>query len=115
MADIKIPGNVKLRLLDRIMLLEVLPKEGDSLTLKIVRKLRETLSFTEEELREYEMRQEGGQIMWNDKGAAYEKDVHMGREAFNIVCETLMKRKEKGDFSEEHMDVYRRFLGLTPE
>lgn len=41
---------MELTIIERLKLLEVLPKEGDLLTLKILRKLRESLSFSEDEL-----------------------------------------------------------------
>jgi len=42
---------MELTILERIKLLEVLPPQGDLLTLKIVRKLRESLSLNEAELK----------------------------------------------------------------
>ena len=45
---------MKLAILERVKLLEVLPKEGDILTLKILRKLRESLSFSEAELKTFD-------------------------------------------------------------
>ena len=49
---------MELTTVERLKLLEVLPSEGDILTLKILRKLRETLSFNEEELKEIGARNE---------------------------------------------------------
>lgn len=49
---------MKLTILERTKLLDVLPPQGDILTIKILRKLRETLSFSEEELKAFEPRQE---------------------------------------------------------
>ena len=42
---------MELTYVERLKLLQALPPEGDLLTLKIVRKLRETLSFSEEDLK----------------------------------------------------------------
>lgn len=41
--------KVKLQVVERINLLQILPREGDFLTLKIVRQLRESLSFKDAE------------------------------------------------------------------
>lgn len=41
---------MKLTILERVKLLEALPNQQDILTIKILRKLKETLSFSEEEL-----------------------------------------------------------------
>lgn len=42
---------MELTTVERLKLLETLPAEGNIMSLKILRKLRETLSFTEEELK----------------------------------------------------------------
>lgn len=44
---------MKLTILERMKLLEALPEKSDILTIKILRKLRETLSFSEEELKAF--------------------------------------------------------------
>lgn len=49
---------MKLTIVERTRLLEVLPAQENILTLKILRKLRETLSFSEEELKTFEARNE---------------------------------------------------------
>ncbi len=49
---------MKLTMAERIKLLETLPPQGDILTLKILRKLRETLSFSEEELKSFDISRE---------------------------------------------------------
>ncbi len=49
---------MELTIIERMKLVELLPPQGDILTLKIVRKLRETLSFSEEELKLMEVKYE---------------------------------------------------------
>ena len=44
---------MKLTIFERTRLLGILPPQGDILTLKILRKLRESLSFSEEELKTF--------------------------------------------------------------
>ena len=44
---------MELNIMERLKLLEALPPQGDLLTLKILRKLREALSFSEEELKTF--------------------------------------------------------------
>lgn len=70
---------MKLTILERTQLLEALPEREDILTIKILRKLRETLSFSEEELKSFEANKEyecryrsvdkdGEMIACNNKG-----------------------------------------------
>ena len=74
----KVPGNVKLSVVDRVCLLGVLPKEGDFATLKLVRKLRESLSFSEEENKLLNFKVEDGKMSWDVEDMGIIKDVHIG-------------------------------------
>ena len=47
---------MKLTIPERLVLVNILPPEGDYTTLKLVRKLRESLSFTEEEHKQLNFR-----------------------------------------------------------
>jgi len=62
----KMGKSVPLNTLERtVLLLGLLPKEGSFSNLKLVRLLREELSFTEEENRALQFRTENQMIMWN--------------------------------------------------
>jgi len=65
------PGNMtgdimKLTVLERLLLLNILPAEGSYTNLKLLREAKENLSFTEEENRELGFRQQADQIIWNE-------------------------------------------------
>jgi len=100
---------VKLSVGDRLTLLTVLPKEGDLLTLRIVRELKESLSFSEEDHVKYKIREEGTQVFWDD--SAEGKEVEIGRKAEGLICDAFEKLS-----SEKHLDIAwlttaERFLG----
>ena len=57
---------MQLNVLERLILLNILPTEGSFTNLKLVRVTRENLSFTEEENKALNFRQEGAQLVWND-------------------------------------------------
>jgi len=59
---------LKLNTAQRLVLLDVLPKEGNYTTLKIVRKLKESLSFSEEEHKRLKFVQDGDGVRWDEKG-----------------------------------------------
>jgi len=58
-------GIMKLSVLERIMLLQVLPAEGSYSNLKLLREAKESLSFNEEENKALNVKQEDGQIRWD--------------------------------------------------
>ena len=57
---------IELNTLERLTLLSLLPKEGTFQNLKLLRILKEDLSFNDEENKALQFRQEGGMIMWNN-------------------------------------------------
>lgn len=56
---------MKLNTLERLMLLNVLPKEGSFANIKLLRIAREELSFDERENKSLNFRQEDNKTMWN--------------------------------------------------
>jgi len=97
-----------LNVLDRVTLLGVLPEQGDFVTLKIVRQLRESLSFTEEELRDLEIKQTDGRIFWNS-GADHGKDIQVGEKATDIIVASLKQLNDQKKLTQQHYDLYEKF------
>ena len=101
---------MELQIGERLVLISVLPQEGDFTTLKIVRELRESLSFTEEEHKTYEFKQEGNFVIWNkEKDVA--KEVKIGEKANDVIVEALKKLNEEKKLRDEHFNLYEKFVG----
>jgi len=101
---------MKLTVFERLMLLNILPKEGNFVTLKIVRELREGLSFNEKEIKDLNLKvDDKGNATWNpakDKN----KDVEIGGQANKIIVETLEKLDKDKKLTESHLSVYEKFI-----
>uniref|UniRef100_A0A6M3K243 Uncharacterized protein n=1 Tax=viral metagenome TaxID=1070528 RepID=A0A6M3K243_9ZZZZ len=97
---------MKLSVRDRLILLRVLPKEGDYLTLKIVRDLAGGLSFSEDEHKEYKFKETEGAITWSNDS---EKDVEFGDKAKELIATALKALSDQKKLSLEHFDLYERF------
>ena len=101
---------MELNISERINLLDILPQQGDFTTLKIVRELRESLSFNEEEHKKHNFRQEGSMTYWdNDVGET--KDIHIGEKANDIIVATLKKLNDDKELRNEHFTLYEKFVG----
>jgi len=98
---------MKLSVLERIMLLDILPQQGDYTTLKIVRKLRESLSFDDEEHKEYQFRQEGGSVFWEKEG---DKEITIGEKAEDIIIEALKKLNDDKKLKQDQFTLYEKFV-----
>jgi hypothetical protein len=100
---------MELKLLDRLLLLKALPHEGSFATLKIVQDLRTHLALTEEEFKEFEVKEEDGNIAWNpekDLG----KEIPIGEKATDIIVMSLKNRDKNGELTEQEIPVYEKFI-----
>ena len=100
---------MKLDVRERLVLLSVLPQEGNFITLKVVRKLREGLSFSEEELKQYNFVQGEGTVTWDDK-VEQSKEIEIGEKAMDIIKEALKKLNEDKKLKDEHFSIYEKFI-----
>ena len=106
MAKVK---AVELGVFDRLILLNVLPKEGDYTTLRIVRDMQAELSFSEEEHAALAFKQDEGNVQWKHD-ADTPKSIEFGEKAVDIVCETLKKLDADKKLTAQHMGVYEKFV-----
>lgn len=115
---------MELSVYERLILLNILPKEGDITTLRIVRTLRENLSFTESEHKVLCFKNPGetyidnngqeravpiGQVVWN-QAAAIPTDIAIGEKAFDIIVAALKRLNSERRLHESHLDLYERFV-----
>lgn len=119
---------MKLSVIERLVALPILPENGDFVTLGVIRKAQEMLSFTEEEMAKYkfkniEGRDEKGnptqQTQWDNK-AEQITDIRLGNKAISIIGEKLEEMaknaKEKKDPKQfpvlalKHYTLYEKFV-----
>lgn len=103
---------MELNVYDRLILLNIMPKEGDFTTLKIVRKLREDLSFSEDEHKALEFKNENGQVQWKQAGDV-PKEVSIGEKAADLIADVLKKLDKEKKLQEAHYRVYELFVEKT--
>jgi hypothetical protein len=103
---------MNLSVLDRLLLLNILPQEGDITSIRIIRKLREDLSFSEQEHKDFAIEHTEGQVKWDAK-TAVDKDVVLGPKAQVFVADVLKKLSTDKKLTEQHLALYEKFV--TPE
>lgn len=83
--------------------------EGNFVTLKLVRELRESLSFDDAEMEKYDVEQRDGQVKWNsakDEG----KEIEIGETMRNVIVVGLKALNDAEKLREAHMGVYEKFV-----
>lgn len=105
----EIVSGEKLSVLERLKLLDFLPVTGDITTLRIVRQLREDLSFSEEEHSELEFKTSGDTVHWNplaDQG----KTISLGPKAREVIALALKRASEAQKLGLDCVTLYDRFV-----
>ncbi len=97
--------NVK----QRLLLLNILPDEGNYDTLKIVRDQQALLSFTEEEHTRLKIRRQDGMYVW-DEGVDEPVDITIGEVAFNMIKRALRQLDTEGKLQVEFLPLYEHFV-----
>lgn len=94
---------------DRILLLNILPKEGDVTTIRLVRQLRMDLSFSEEEHAQLHfIHGENGAISWTDGDLS--KEITVGPRARLLIAEVLRQLDTSKKLTPEYLDLYDAFV-----
>ena len=105
---------MKLTIMERLLLLRSLPREGSLLTLKTLRVLRESLVPTDEERERFSITEdtENGQIRWNMSHETPDgEEVMIGEKATDIVVNTLRDLDAACKLTEQHLSLWGKFIG----
>jgi len=100
---------MELNVLERLLVLNLLPKEGTFTNLKLLRVARENLSFTEEENKVLKFKQENDQIVWvND--AVDAKEIDTGEVVKELIVKELKKLDKEEKLKDEFLSLYSKFI-----
>ena len=103
---------MKLNVLERLLLLGLLPAEGDLTTIRIVRTLREELSFNEEDHAKLNFRtivvDDKSNLQWDD-GVIEDKEFELGAKAQGVIVDALNKLEDAGKVTEQHISLFDKF------
>ena len=100
---------MKLNVPERLTLLQVLPKEGNFLTLKVIRDLTSNVGLNEEAFKEFDIKEAQGQVSWNNKGVE-ETEIEIGEKATDLIVESLKKLNDASKLEQRHLSLYEKFV-----
>jgi hypothetical protein len=104
--------NYDLSVQDRLLLLSILPPQGDIITLKIIRDLQTELSFSEKEIEGLNLRpsDDGKAMLWDLEKQFY-LSAPIGPKAKEVIANALKDMNAKKALTAAHIDLYERFVG----
>jgi hypothetical protein len=99
-----------LSVVERLTLLSILPEQGNLTIIKIVARLREELSFDEQEHAKLNFRpsDDGQRVQWDITGSM-EKDVEIGPKALGVVYDALKALDDKEALTAQHLSLCEKF------
>jgi len=99
---------MKLSVLERLILLNILPNEGTFANIKLLRVSRENLSFNEKENKELNFQQNESGLKWSD--SVKDKEIELGEVVTQMVVKELKKMDDEGKIMEDHISLYEKFM-----
>jgi predicted NUDIX family phosphoesterase len=102
--------TMKLSVMERLLLLNILPTKGTILKLRLAREFSEELSFTEEEHKKLNFVENEGSVTWNDNVENTVKEIKIGKVMRELIKDELTKLEEKENLGVEHVDLYGKFF-----
>ena len=92
---------------ERFSIMELLPKEGNFATISLIRKLREKLSLTEEEIKQHNITTTDSIIRWSNN-TEKEKEFSVFEE--EIIKQQLIKLNQDNNLQDKHYTLYNKFI-----
>lgn len=104
---------IKLNILERLLLLGLLPAEGDVHLIRLVMDLRRRIGFTDEEITRWRIEKVSGtdQLRWTAKpGDATEIELIFNQSERGVIKEALSKLNQQRHLTENHVSLYEKFV-----
>ncbi|MBA7680442.1 hypothetical protein ES703_88758 [subsurface metagenome] len=107
--------TMKLNIGERFALLGVLPQQGNAITLRIIRELQSRLSFTEEELKHYNIQNHtnpdgSARVTWNPELSEEETDIPIGEAATGVIKGELTRLNAQNQLHVTMLPLYEKFV-----
>ena len=100
---------MELTVAERVRILDMLPQQGDFVTLRIIRDLQGDLSFSEEEIKEWDVQYQAGRVLWDEEKAGL-KDIAVGERASEIIADALRKLDSENKLHIGQIDLFEKFV-----
>ncbi len=109
--DTPAPTLVELSVLERVLLLQVLPAEGNLLTVRSVKAIRDAVEFGDEEQDRIKMKVIGQQIAWDPKLAdEADREVAFSARGLVVIEDALKALETKSALRPEYLTLWDKFV-----
>lgn len=98
----------KLNISERLMIMQILPKEGNFVLLKMIRDLNSKVGFSADEIQEFNIKTNDDKITWDSKGMV-EKAIDFKIKELEIIADALKKLDKESKLEFRHFSIFEKF------
>lgn len=98
---------MKLNIQERLTLVNLIPEKGNFLTMSIVEELRLCLYPSEKEIKEFDLKQEGNILTWNEKGSK-RIEIKLTDSQKGFIMDKLEELSKENNLNFAQYSVYKR-------
>jgi hypothetical protein len=96
---------------ERLILLQLLPNQGNMITVKLCQDLKAKLELSESEMKRADVKMVDDQLTWKpDDG---EKKIELFKAETELIVTQLKELDNQEKLTEHHIGVWDKFMGLT--
>ena len=100
---------MKLQIQERLLILNILPKEGNIVTIRLLKDLIGNVGLSGEEIKKWKVQtKENNQVVW-DNTQATEKEINLEETAKNLISERLELLNKESKLTIEQLSLYDKF------
>lgn len=101
--------KVKLNVLERVLIVNMLPQKGSLITCRASQNTAKILLITPEEEQEFGLEREGGMTTWNDKGKQ-EQEFDLPPSTVKLIRDILNDLDAKEELPSNSISLCEKFL-----
>ncbi len=100
---------MKLQIQERLLILNILPKEGNIVTVRLLKEIIGSVGLSGEEIKKWKVQtKENNQVVW-DNTKSTEKEVNLGESAKGLISERLELLNKESKLTLEQLTLYDKF------
>ncbi len=105
---------MKLNVLERVMLMGILPQSFNFADYRILNELKTVASFSEKEMKELGMTQAEDKVNWKVTDSP-DKEIVVGERATEIIVVALKKLDSEERLNEQLISLYEKFIKIKQD
>lgn len=101
---------MKLKIIERILLSQCLPSEGNYLEMVFSESINNKIRLQNEEIKKYEIQEKESGLFWNSEGEKAETEIDFNEAEEELICNTLIKKDESKKLKRNEISLYKKFI-----